>query len=323
MSAGETGPKTYWHLAAAKRVPSDYEIATSRLLYYVERGFEVALPLDDWYRRYQRESPLASDDWERFCDPRETTYAKYTALQQAKEAHVDGIFRSIDEGGYDQRLDRRWVETLEKLVPPLRYLGHGLQMLAAYVGQMAPSGRITVAAAFQAADEMRRVQRLAYRMAELRQGRPGFGDDARRLWQEDPAWQPARKLCETMMVVRDWGESFAALDLCAKPVLDAFILTEVAKVAKDRGDYLLGEIFFSLREDAIWHQAWSRALVEVALAARPENRGVLAGWIRRWLPAADESVGALARLLGDAGPDAAARASAAARAWLQPLGVLP
>ena len=49
-------------------------------------------------------------------------------------------------------------------------------MLAAYVGQMAPSGRITIACALQAADEMRRVHRLAYRMALLRRLRPDFGD---------------------------------------------------------------------------------------------------------------------------------------------------
>jgi Methane/Phenol/Toluene Hydroxylase len=40
---------------------------------------------------------------------------------------------------------------------PLRFPGHGLQMLAAYIGKMAPSSRITMAASFQAADEMRSV----------------------------------------------------------------------------------------------------------------------------------------------------------------------
>ena len=36
--------RTYWHLEALGRRPTDYEIATSRLLYYVGRGFEVTLP---------------------------------------------------------------------------------------------------------------------------------------------------------------------------------------------------------------------------------------------------------------------------------------
>ena len=47
-------------------------------------------------------------------------------------------------------------------------------MLAAYIGKMAPSSRITIAASFQAADEMRRVQRLAYRMRQLQVTHPEF-----------------------------------------------------------------------------------------------------------------------------------------------------
>ena len=83
--------KTYWHLAAARKKPTDYEIATSRLLYYVERGFEVTTPIASWYARHQQGSPLACSDWDGFRDPRETTYTKYTELQAAKEKFVDAI----------------------------------------------------------------------------------------------------------------------------------------------------------------------------------------------------------------------------------------
>ena len=294
----ESPPKTYWHLAGARRIPTDYEVATSKLLYYVGRGFEVEVPLADWYRRHQQQSPLTCDDWDRFADPRETTYAKYVALQQGKEAHVDGLLRSIEEGDYDQKLDPAWVGTLERLLPPLRHLYHGLQMLAAYVGQMAPSGRITIAAALQAADEMRRVHRLAYRMAMLRRLRPGFGDAGKQLWERDPVWQPLRKLIETLLVTWDWGEAFAALNLGVKPVLDRFFLGDVAEKARNRGDYLLGEIFFSLGEDGAWHRAWAQALAEMAVSVDAANRDRLAGWTRTWTAAATAAVAPLAQELG-------------------------
>ena len=45
-------PKTYWHLAGARRMPTDYEVATSKLHYYVGRGFEMAVP-----RRRRRLAP--------------------------------------------------------------------------------------------------------------------------------------------------------------------------------------------------------------------------------------------------------------------------
>ena len=269
------GRKTYWHLAAARRMPTDYEIGSSRLHYYVGQGFEVDVPLGDWYRRYQDGSPLTCDDWDRFRDPRETTYASYVELGQAKEAHVDGIFRSIEDSDYNQKLPPVWFDLLERLLPPLRHCFHGLQMAAAYVGQMAPGGRITIAAAFQAADEMRRIHRLAYRMADLRRTRPTFGDRSRQIWQTDPAWQPVRELVERMLVAYDWGEAFAALNLCAKPMLDAFVLGEVAEIARARGDYLWREICFSLGEDGAWHRDWAGALVTMLLDARPANREAL------------------------------------------------
>jgi methane/phenol/toluene hydroxylase len=50
---------------------------------------------------------------------------------------------------------------LSGLVAPFRYAGHEFQMIASYVGQMAPSGRIVITAALQAADEMRRIQKIA------------------------------------------------------------------------------------------------------------------------------------------------------------------
>jgi len=292
-------PKTYWHLAGARRMPTDYEVATSKLHYYVGRGgFEVEVPLSDWYRRHQTQSTLTCDDWDRFADPRETTYAKYVDLQQAKETHVDGLLRSIEDGDYDHKLDPAWVDTLERLLPPLRHVYHGLQMLAAYVGQMAPSGRITIACALQAADEMRRVHRLAYRMALLRRLRPDFGSAGKQIWQADPAWQPLRELIEKLLVTYDWGEAFAALNLGAKPVLDKFFLGDVATQARARGDYLLGEIFFSLGEDGAWHRAWSQALVELAASADAGNRDRLAAWAGAWTAAATGAVAPLARELG-------------------------
>jgi toluene monooxygenase system protein E len=70
--------KTYWHLLQQRRMPTEYEIVTSKLLCYTGEGFtgkrfELDVPLKDWYRQYQEESPLVCRSWEKFRDPRETT----------------------------------------------------------------------------------------------------------------------------------------------------------------------------------------------------------------------------------------------------------
>lgn len=291
--------KTYWHLLPQKRMPNEYEIVTSKLLCYTGEGFtgkrfEVDVPLQQWYRQYQQGSPFACSSWEKFRDPRETTYTKYTELQREKEVFVDGILEEIEVTGYDKGISTTWLPTLSRLVAPFRYPVHGFQMLAAYVGQTAPSGRIAITAALQAGDEMRRVQRIAYRVRQLQLAFPGFADDSKSLWQEDPAWQPLREAIEKLLTAYDWGESFAGLNLVLKPLIDQLIMKHLSNLALERGDYLLGQIFFSLDEDCQWHRQWGQALVQMAIEDNPRNVEVLQGWVNKWYGLAAPAMQALA-----------------------------
>jgi toluene monooxygenase system protein E len=228
--------KTYWHLLEQRRMPSEYEIVTSKLLCYTGEGFtgkrfELDVPLLDWYTRYQQGSPLTCTSWERFRDPRETTYTKYTEIQRDKEVFVDGILQEIEQSGYDGQLSTRWLHVLSRMFAPLRYPGHGLQMVASYIGQMAPSGRLVITAALQAADEMRRVQRIAYRVRQLQQFYVSFAIDSQTRWQTDALWQPLRIAIEKLLTCYDWAESFVALNLVLKPLLDEVFMTHFGELA--------------------------------------------------------------------------------------------
>jgi toluene monooxygenase system protein E len=281
--------KTYWHLLGQQRKPSDYDIGTSRLLYYPERGFEVKTPLDGWYQKNQRESLFRCADWEAFRDPRELTYTRYVDQQRRKEIFVDGLFASIDATGYDQKLSPSWVALLERVLPPLRYPVHGLQMIAAYLGSMAPSGKIVVTAGFQAGDEMRRIQRLAYRMRQLQETRPDFGASAKSLWQEDPMWQPLRELVERLMATYDWGESFVVLQSLVKPAFDELFMVRFASRAGAAGDETWAKISASLAEDCAWHREWSSAVIRLA---ERESRAAIDSWSARWRPLVDRAMAA-------------------------------
>jgi toluene monooxygenase system protein E len=282
-----TQQKTYWHLLSQKRMPSEYEIVTSKLLCYTGEGFtgkrfELDVPLQPWYRQYQQGSPFSCTSWEKFRDPRETTYTKYTELQREKEIFVDGILDEIEVTGYDKEISPTWLPVLSRLVAPLRYPCHGFQMLAAYVGHTAPSGRISIAAALQAGDEMRRVQRIAYRVRQLQLAFPGFAEDSKAVWQDDAVWQPLREGIEKLLTAYDWGESFVGLNLVLKPLVDQLFMKHLSDLALERGDYLLGQIFYSLNEDCQWHRQWSHALVRMAIEDNPLNLGVLQGWVNKW-----------------------------------------
>jgi len=296
--------KTYWHLLQQKRMPTEYEIVTSKLLCYTGEGFtgkrfELDVPLKDWYRRYQEESPLVCSSWEKFRDPRETTYTKYTDLQREKEIFVDGILEEIELTGYDAHLRPAWLHIFPRLVAPFRYPGHGFQMIASYIGQMAPSGRIAIVAALQSADEMRRVQRIAYRIRQLQLIYPGFAADSKALWETDPLWQPLREVIEKLLVTYDWAESFVGLNLVLKPLVDELFMKGLSDVALREEDYLLGQIFYSLNEDCQWHRQWSARLVQMAIEDNARNKDTIQRWINQWYPLAARSVKTFAALFED------------------------
>jgi toluene monooxygenase system protein E len=287
--------KTYWHLLPQKRMPTEYEIVTSKLLCYTGEGFtgkrfELDVPLQDWYRRYQQDSPLTCTSWDSFRDPRETTYTKYTELQRDKEIFVDGILEEIETSGYDAQISLRWLRVLSTVVSPLRYPGHGFQMVASYVGQMAPSGRIVIAAALQSADEMRRVQRIAYRIRQLQQLDSGFANDSKVHWQTDTLWQPLRIAVEKLLICYDWAESFVALNLVLKPLVDELFMSHFSDLALLEDDYLIGQIFYSLNEDCKWHREWSQALVRMVMEESSENIETIERWIAKWYPMAASAV---------------------------------
>lgn len=289
--------RTYWHLEARGQTPSEYEVATSRLLYYPGRGFEVSAPLAAWYAEHQVGSLLRCPDGELFSDPRATTYASYTTLQQQRERELDEQLAAMEDSGHDRKLPSAWIRTLARLLPPSRFPMHGLQMITCYVGHMAPGGRIVVVCALQAADEIRRIQRIAYRMRQLQELDPSFGEDARAQWQHGAAWQPLRRLLEQLLITYDWGESLVALNVVLKPLFDELFMLRFAEAAHDAGDELLAKLLGSLHEDCKWHQAWTEALLDVLLANEPGNREVLGRWVEKWRPQARTAFAELEPLL--------------------------
>jgi toluene monooxygenase system protein E len=297
------GRKTYTRLATGRRVPSEYEVVSSDLLYSYPDRFELGDdPVAAWHRAHREGSPLHCDDWEAFNDPRRTTYRGYTELQDRKETVVDGLLREIDESGYDGGLSGEWVAFLDRWYAPLRYPAHGLQMLAAYIAQLAPASRIANCAAFQAGDEVRRLQRNAYRTVQLASHR-GVIDSAahRHRWETAAELQPLRELVERALVAYDWGESLVATNLVLKPHLDRLVNQVLAgALAAANGDPVLQSIHFSLDEDARWHREWTEAVLGVAIADTAADAAVISRWVDRWRPLAVAATEALAAVVATA-----------------------
>jgi toluene monooxygenase system protein E len=292
------GKRTYRHLEHLGRRPTDYEIATSRLLTHPEHGFAVPSAGAECYSRHGLGARLSLPEWESFDDPRATTYARYTEERKRREVFVDGLLSSEDEGDLG-RLDPEWVRAALRALGPLRYPLHGLQMVAAYLGSVAPSGKLVTLFLFLAADQLRAVHRIAYRLKQLARLEPDALDDSMSLWMEDRTWQPLRELTERLLVTKDACDAFSGLCFAAKPMLDELFLSGLGETARFQGDDVLRKLLGSLRDDAAWHLEWTSLLARRLVAASPGNRAALRASVDRFWPLASRAAEALAPVVAE------------------------
>ena len=310
--------KTWSHLAARRRKPSEYEIVSANL-HYNDRDpnapYELSpgLFMNEWYKKHTFGTALKHADWNAFRDPEEVVYRTYNLMQDGQETYVTGLFDQFNQREHDKALDPRWAGTLARLYTPARYLFHTLQMASAYVGQVSPASTITNCNYFQMADSLRWVSHTAYRTKELSQTftDKGFGIDERRYWEQDPAWQGFRELMEKALTVWDWGEAIVVLSLVVKPAVEEAVLRRLGESARHNGDTLLGLLTDAQLIDSARHRRWTAAFVAMALQTEG-NLALIQSWIAKWEPLADRAIEAYCAALPDV-PGAAEAAKAATR----------
>jgi hypothetical protein len=171
-------------------------------------------------------------------------------------------------------------------------------MAASYLGQSSPSGRIAILFLLQAADEIRKVQRFAQRVALFRAMAPGAPETGRAAWQGGSEFQPLRRAIEELLVVYDWSETWIGLNLCLKPAMDELFLVALADRGRKEGDYLLGEFLGSLLEDSSWQRAWTAGLVRFLREESGRNAKRIDDRFEFWLGRAREALAPLAKAIG-------------------------
>jgi len=291
--------KTWSAFGNLGRRPSEYEIVTHKMNHTL-RDTPLELAPDSlgnlWLGRHRDSITLRVRDWDEFRDPDQLTYRKYVTCQDKSETYLDAIILEF------ARIGRAESEPdfLQTCLTPTRYLAHGLQMMSAYLQQMAPSTYVGNCAAFQTGDQLRRVQRVAYRTKQLDRAFPErlFGRSERIAWEQLPQWQGLRKGIERLLVTFDWDDVFVGLNLVVKPLADELTLRQFAIVARHLNaefDALLADNLFL---DAERSHRWSAALTRFAIADDYTNRKHLDALVSKWRPLAGEIVETGSRLLG-------------------------
>ena len=78
--------------------------------------------------------------------------------------------------------------------------------------------------------------------------------------------------------------------------MDEVFTNHLSDLALREGDYLLGQVFYSLNEDCRWHREWSQALTRMVIEDNSHNSGTIQGWIEKWHPVAARALQAFAPL---------------------------
>lgn len=295
-SVNRPGLKTWSALMGNRKRPSEYEVVTYKL-HYRTRNPNAPYEqnpdsfMNNWYKKNVVNSPLQHDDWDSFRDPDQITYRAYTTMQDGQEQFVDELLRDHASNQHDRSLSAEWLDVLEKLYTPARYLMTTLQMSSAYMVQMAPASTITNCAVFQEADSFRWLSRIAYRTKELADQYPerGFGKGERAHWEKTPEWQGFRELMEKALVSYDWAESFCAVNIIAARAIDEALVRQLAIAARRNGDTLTAMLSDNQMKDCERSRRWTASLVSMALP-RAENRNVFKRWIEKWAPLGDRAI---------------------------------
>ncbi len=295
MGLDRGGLKTWSLLSGNKKRPSEYEILTYKL-HSRNRDPDQAYEqgpdsmMNQWYRKYVRDSLLQHPDWDAFRDPDQITYRSYNAMQDAHEEYVDGVIKNHVNNEHDSKLLPEWVDKLAVYYTPLRYLMTTLQMASAYIVQMAPSSTITNCAAFQETDAFRWVSRIAFRTKQLSLTYPehSFVTGERQQWEDNPVWQGFRELMEKALTTYDWAENLFVINAIAARVIDQAI-QQLGQAAQLHGDTLTAMLCDAQLADSERSRRWTLAWVKLALE-NESNVDVLAQWKAKWTPLAEQAI---------------------------------
>jgi toluene monooxygenase system protein E len=298
------GKRTFWHLRGTGRVPSEYEIVSTRLIHFGPGRFEVNTPVAEWYARHHAERALALPDWDAFCDPERFTYAAYVARRRDDELFVQRLLEADQLALSAHGRSSEQLALYRDAVGPLRFPCHGLAMASAYVAHLAPGSRLMIALCFQSADEVRRVQRLAHRLwmlparATSAAGAPS-SEQARAFWQEHPAWQPLRRAIEVLLCTYGWAEAFTSLHVVLKPAIDRVVFGALERAAERVDDRALAQVLAALSQDGAWHRECTGELVRALVRHERANFETLRRCASAARPSARDAVSALAPVFGE------------------------
>ena len=119
---------------------------------------------------------------------------------------------------------------------------------------------------------------------------------AKGAWLHAPAWQELRHFVEDLMVEKDWFALLVAQDF----VIEGLLYPLIYDSFNDKLNAAYGPVFAMLtrfqREWFAETSKWMDSILKVAAAESPQNKALLADWIRDYRERAIKALTPIARL---------------------------
>lgn len=317
-STAAKAPRDFTYIVPRGRRISEYEAVTC----YAQPdpdGFDK----QGWYLRtpegrtaWMRESTrLVHPHWFDFRDPANQWQRTYVRMQAEQERAIERTTADALASGSIAKIDVHWLKDLVGgHYRTWAFFEYGLFRAFAAAQREALSDTLGNALCFEGVDRIRHAQAIVIFLLEFEESLEGFVDDgAKQRWLEDPAYQPARSVCEHLMLeTSDWAELAVATNLVVDPILSEVAVSRlVGRFGPFHGDMLTPFLVSTTERDRRRNQAWTEELVKMVTGASgpdgvkscttpdgapavEHNRAVIQEWLEHWTPLAIAAAEALA-----------------------------
>lgn len=240
-----------------------------------------------------------SSNWHAFLDPNEewnqTIYRNNSAVVRQVELCLKNAKRAKAFDGWNSA----WLTFIARNLGAWMHAENGLALhVFTSIQRSGPTNMINTAVAVNAAHKMRFAQDLALYNLELSESTPEFDGAAHRaVWQDDPVWQPTRKVVEQLTAVGDWCQLLFATNIVFEQLLGSLFRSElVMQIAARNGDYVTPTIVGTGEHDYDRDLNYTRNLFRLLTRDAEfgeSNKALLGQWLALWVPRCLEAARAL------------------------------
>jgi propane 2-monooxygenase small subunit len=251
--------------------------------------------LQDWIISFADGTPgytkewtkLKSSNWHKFRAVDEEWERTHYQRQSTICGMVQNVIVNGRKAGAPGRFDKAWVKVLQDHLGAYKHAEFGLGTATMQAQRYGYTQMINNAILTNSSYKLRFAQDLTLYLSEIGLDIPGFDHAAgKKHWLDDPIWQGARKLTESIMGATDYLEQYFATNFVFEPLVgELFRSGFIMQMAAGQNDFITPAVVAAAEADYERNLANAAELFHI-LATDPEyakhNAGVFTSWLGKY-----------------------------------------